>query len=172
MRGSETRAECLAVFALLLLAVLAGCSGEADLTVLGGSQLGAAKQIVISDADAEAGCVVVVPLVVSNISGITSADFLVKFDDRILVAQGVRPTSFTQGFVVQPLIEAGSVGITTVGPTLPLISSPFVDIIFQVRSSTSPGDTTRLVIDRAELFDADDRRIDSVRVKSGTFTVR
>ncbi len=165
-------AKCLAAFALLSLVALAGCSGEADLTVLGGSESRVAREVVIRDTDGEAGTLVVVAILVSNVGGIAGADFLVKFDDKILVVREVRPTSVTRGFVVQPLIEAGSVGIRAAGPTLPLISGPFVDIILQVRGSAASGDTTRLVIERAELLDGDHREIAGLRVKSGTFAVR
>ena len=127
--------------------------------------------VAIPDTFAPPNCMLDIPILVSEASGIAGAKIKVTYDSRILTSLDVRKTPLTQDFVLVDSLAPGEISILLARATgLAAGGGKFVELAFQVNATALKGDTTTLTLATLLLYDENTNPIPATSI-SGLFTV-
>jgi len=129
------------------------------------------REIVIANTSADPGKTIIIPIRVSNATGIAGIEITLTYNSNILTALSAQTTTLTSNFSLADTIYEGKIAFTMANATgISGGSGSLVDVTFQVSASATAGDTCSLMLQSVSLYDENTNSI-SVTTENGLFTV-
>jgi len=114
------------------------------------------RKLIIPEVTASAGADVVVPVNITDASGISGCDLEITYDTDILTIKKVEITTLTNGFSISPNINTSGLVKISMAKDNPIAngSGAFVNMTFAVKAGLPSGTETPVNFKDASVFDA------------------